>query len=181
MSADRIRAARPVAVLAVSAVLLAAACRHAAPVVAPPPVLSAEQPMSVTTEVTTTTTSPAVVPDTAPEHLVTITGEMDVRQALAYLAEQGKLNLIVSPDVDKKVRLQLTNVPVSQALKAVLDAAGLTLENMNAPKAPEHTSSVVFYQLPANVDSLSVEAIMKRFGIGRTAAEVIVNARTVKP
>ena len=181
MSVDRIYPTRRVVGFAISAVLLAGACRHATPPLPPPPVLSPSQPPSTVTTQVTTTSSSTIVPDTAPEHLVSITGEMDVRQALAYLASEAKLNLIVSPEVNKKVRLQLTNVPVSQALKAVLDAAGLTLENINAPKAPEHTSSVVFYQLPVNVDSLSVEAIMKRFGIGRTAAELIVNSRTVKP
>jgi hypothetical protein len=182
------RRVRPIrrATLWVAAAILAtpAACRQASPpVIAPPPSLPAQQPMSVTTEVTTTTSSP-VPADTAAEQRVTIDthgGEMDVRQALAFIAEQGKLSLIVSPKIDKKVRLQLNDVPVSQALKTVLDAAGLTLENLNATPAPERTSSVVFYQLPVNIDSLSVDAIMKRFGVGRTAAELMVQQRTVRP
>jgi hypothetical protein len=170
--------------IASAALLVSVACRHAAPpVMAPPPSLPAPEPMPVMTEVTTAV-SPAIAADTAAEARVSIDthgGEIDVRNALAFIAEQGKLSLVVSPEIDKKVRLQLRDVPVSQALEAVLDAAGLTLENMNAPKTHERTSSVVFYQLPVNVDSLSVEAIMKRFGVGRTAAELMVNARTIKP
>jgi len=170
--------------VAATTLMTLVACRHtAAPVIAPPPSLPAQQPMSVATEVTATESSPTYA-DTAAEQRVTIDthgGEMDVRQALAFIAEQGKLKLIVSPEIDKKVRLQLDNVPASQALKTVLEAAGLTLENLNATPAPARTSSVVFYQLPVNIDSLSVEAIMKRFGVGRTAAELMVQQRTVRP
>jgi len=170
--------------VAATTLLTLVACRHTAPpVMAPPPSLPAQQPLSVTTEVTTTKSSP-IPADTNAEQPVSIDthgGEIDVRQALAYIADAGKLSLIVSPEINKKVRLQLNNVPASQALKAVLEAAGLTLENLNATPAPERTSSVVFYQLPVNIDSLSVDAIMKRFGVGRTAAELMVQQRTVKP
>ena len=63
----------------------------------------------------------------------------------------------------------------------VLALADLTLENPNrAPLTPTN-NSVVFYRVPVNVDSLSVEAIMKAFGVGRTMAELMVQARTVKP
>ena len=122
--------------------------------------------------------------DTASEVRVDIDthgAEIDVRQALAFLADKGRLSLVFPPEINKKVRLQLHDVPVSQALQAVLASAGLTLENMNAPTTNGPTSSVVFYQLPVNVDSLSVEAIMKRFGVGRTAAELIVQTRVNKP
>ena len=35
----------------------------------------------------------------------------------------------------------------------------------------------VFYKLPANVDSMSVEAIIKRFGVSREMADFIVASR----
>jgi type II secretory pathway component HofQ len=129
-------------------------------------------------------TAPGSPSDSAAEVHVDIDthgAEIDVRQALAFLADKGKLSLIFSPDINKKVRLQLHDVPVSQALQAVLASAGLTLENMNGATTPGPTSSVVFYQLPVNVDSLSVEGVMKAFGVGRTAAELIVQQRTNKP
>ena len=122
--------------------------------------------------------------DTAAELRVDIDthgADVDVRQVLAFLADKGKLKLAFAPGINKKVRLQLHDVPVSQALQATLAAADLTLETTNgtAPSAP--SASVVFYQLPVNVDALSIEAIMKRFGVGRAVAEAIVQARAGRP
>jgi len=170
-------------VVAVGLVALTA-CHHAPPAVSPPPALAAQQQLSLPPEFLSAVISPVSSPDTAAEQHVNIDThgqEEDVRLVLAFLADQGKLNLVFSPEINRKIRLQLHDVPVSQALQAVLAASGLTLENLNGAKKTEPTSSVVFYQLPVNVDSLSVEAIMKRFGVGRTAAELIFNSRTNKP
>jgi hypothetical protein len=112
-----------------------------------------------------------------PEKLITLTGEWDVRLALEEIARAAGYSLSVSPKiVPKKVRLSLVNVPAPDALKAVLDAGQLTLGTGQGPKVPWNPS-VVFYQLPVNVDSLSVDAIMKRFGISRDLAEMMVQAR----
>ncbi len=172
-----------VGVSAAGLVVLAACHQASPPAVLSPPALPLQQP---TAEPMTTSAamSAPLVTDTASEVRVDIDthgAEIDVRQALAFLADKGKLSLVFSPEINKKVRLQLHDVPVSQALRAVLASANLTLENMNAPTTTGPTSSVVFYQLPVNVDSLSVEAIMKRFGVGRTAAELIVQTRAGKP
>jgi hypothetical protein len=172
-----------IGVVAVGLVALTA-CHHAPPAVSPPPAIPAQQQLSSPPEFLSAATSPVSSPDTAAEVHVSIDThgqEQDVRLVLAYLADQGKLSLIYSPEINKKVRLQLHDMPVSQALQAVLAASGLMLENLNGAKTSEPTSSVVFYQLPVNVDSLSVEAIMKRFGVGRTAAELIFQSRTNKP
>jgi hypothetical protein len=120
-----------------------------------------------------------IAPDSAEERVSIDTHgrDVDVRDALQFLADRGGLSLVYSPDIDKRVRLKLIDVPVSQALQAVLAVAGLTLETVGPTKAPS-TTSVVFYQLPVNVDSLSVDAIMKRFGVSRTVAEMIVDARS---
>ena len=102
--------------------------------------------------------------------------DVDVRTALQVIAQTGGFSLVTSPDVKKRVRLHLVDVPVSEALSAVLKAAGLTLATSAAMTVPWNTS-VVFYQLPVNVDSLSVDAIMKRFGVGRGLAELIIEGR----
>ena len=107
--------------------------------------------------------------------------EVDVRTLLDFIAKSGGFTLVYSPGIAKRVRVQLADVPVSVALETVLSLASLTLEAATpATRAPGATS-VVFYQLPVNVDSLPVEAIMKRFGVGRSIAEMIVEARTNKP
>lgn len=107
--------------------------------------------------------------------------DIDVRDALQFLADRGGLSLVYSPDINRRIRLKLTAVPVSQALHAVLSLAGLTLETVGGPERPAPTTSVVFYQLPVNVDSLSVDAIMKRFGVSRDVADMIVDARPRRP
>jgi len=107
--------------------------------------------------------------------------EIDVRQALSFIASHSGINLIYSPEINKKVRLQLIDVPVSDALQGVLAVAGLTLESTTPKTKVPGSSSVVFYELPVNVDSLSADAIMKRFGVGRAVAELLVQGRTAKP
>lgn len=107
--------------------------------------------------------------------------DIDVRDALQFLADRGGLSLVYSSDINRRIRLKLTDVPISQALQAVLSVAGLTLETVGGPGRLTPTTSVVFYQLPVNVDSLSVDGIMKRFGVSRDVAEMIVEARPRKP
>lgn len=106
--------------------------------------------------------------------------DIDVRDVLQFLADRGGLSLVYSSDINRRIRLKLTDVPVSQALQAVLSVAGLTLETVGGPDRPAATTAVVFYQLPVNVDSLSVDAIMKRFGVSRDVAAMIVDARPPK-
>jgi len=107
--------------------------------------------------------------------------DIDVRDALQFLADHAGLSLVYSPDINRRIRLKLTDVPVSQALQAVLSAAGLTLETVGGADRPKPTTAVVFYQLPVDVDSLSVDAIMNRFGVSRDVARLIVEARPRKP
>lgn len=116
----------------------------------------------------------------AAEKMITLTGEWDVRLALEEIARTAGYSLIISPKIQsKKIRVSLINVPASEALRAVLDAGQLTLEGTRGPTIPWNPS-VVFYQLPVNVDSLGVEAIMKRFGVSRDIANLMVQSR-VKP
>lgn len=115
-----------------------------------------------------------------PEKMITLTGDWDVRMALEEIARTAGYSLIISPRIQpKKARLSLINVPSSQALVAVLDAGQLTLEAAHGTTIPWNPS-VVFYQVPVNVDSLSVDVIMKRYGVSRDIANLIVQSR-VKP
>jgi len=113
----------------------------------------------------------------APEQIVTLTGDWDVRLALEEIARTAGYSLIVSPAVpSRKVRLSIVNAPASQALATVLETAQLTLEPTRGP-TPPWNPSVVFYQVPVNVDSLSADAIMRRFGVTRDIANLIVTGR----
>ena len=132
-----------------------------------PPAISSVQ-LSAPTGRTPDTTSDA--------RRVTVNGEMDIRVALSTIADAGGFSIVMPPNLKRRVQVHLIDVPVAQALEEVLRAADLTISG-GTPPTTNWNSSVVFYQLPANVDSLPVEAIMKRFGVSRTMAELIVQER----
>ena len=167
-----------------SVALLAAACKvPPGPTMVVPPAPSIAQPQ-ISTPRTRAAESPTLVPaDTAPEPRVDVNThgrEVDVREVLTFLGRQAGLQFIYSPDINKRVRLNLQDVPLSEAIQTVLTVAGLTLQPTSVA-ARRVSPAVVFYQLPANVDSLSADAIVKRFGVGRGIAELIVQSRRERP
>ncbi len=173
---------------AVAAIATAVACHHPAPTPIRPataaPVLPPTTVAPTMRSSTAMRSSAAAPEDTSSEQHVTIDTHgtsLDVRQVLDFLANEGHFSLVYSPEIDKKVRLQLNNVPVSVALQTVLTMANLTLESTTEPPKAPGSTSVVFYQLPVNVDSLSVDGIMQRFGVGRAIAEMIVKNRVERP
>lgn len=99
-----------------------------------------------------------------------------VKLILQRLADIGGLQLIIPPNLNKTLSVQYVHVPVSVALNDVLKRAGLRLGTGPTANLPFDTVTV-FYKLPANVDSMSVDAIMKRFGVSREMAELIVRSR----
>jgi hypothetical protein len=101
----------------------------------------------------------------------------DVRPLLEFIARAGGYRLVYPPDVPRRVRVALTDVPVSVALTTLLDLAGLTLEPTTPNAERPLNRPVVFYELPVNVDSLPADAIVKRFGVSRAVAEIIVRGR----
>jgi hypothetical protein len=165
------------------AIGIVACRRNAAPPVAELPPLPSPQ-LSVPVLTPLSAAQLMAARDTARETRVDIDThghDEDVRPLLDYVARQGGFTLVFSPGITKKVRVQLTDVPVSVALQTLLSLAGLTIESSTPEARVPGSTSVVFYELPMNVDSLSVEAIMKRFGVGRSIAELIVQSRTKKP
>lgn len=56
-----------------------------------------------------------------------VVDDAPVAQVLQTLAELKQKNLVVAPDVSGTVSLHLKNVPWQQALRSVIDSAGLTL------------------------------------------------------
>ncbi len=59
-----------------------------------------------------------------PQKVTLMVDDVPVAQVLQALAEQEKLNLVVSPDVSGTVSLHLTDVPWKQALQTVAKSAG---------------------------------------------------------
>lgn len=171
------------AVLFASSIAIVAACHRSPPPAAPLPVLPPQQLSAPTvTPVPLSQINPGVV-DTAGEVHVDIDthgAEVDVRTLLDFLAKEGKFTLVYSPGLNRKVRAQIIHAPISVALQALLSAAELTIETTTPGAKLPIIPAVVFYELPVNVDSMSADAIMKRFGVGRGVAEMIVQSRPTK-
>lgn len=149
--------------------------RHQEPV-APPAgsgvIVAVSSPADVSTP-----TGASITPAQPDEPFVDLEmADAPVRLVLQRLADISGLRLIISPNLNKTISVQYIHVPVSVALNDVLKRAGLRLGAAPAPNLPFDTVTV-FYQLPANVDSMSAEAIMRRFGVSKAMAELIVKSR----
>ena len=57
-----------------------------------------------------------------------VVDDAPVAQVLQALAEMNQKNLVVAPDVSGTLSLRLQKVPWTQALRAVADSAGLSLQ-----------------------------------------------------
>jgi hypothetical protein len=118
----------------------------------------------------------ASIPDPVEPTVDLEMADAPVRLILQRLADIGGLQLIIPPNLNKTLSVQYVHVPVSVALNDVLRRAGLRLGTGPAANLPFDTVTV-FYQLPANIDSMSVDAIMRRFGVSRAMAELLVKSR----
>lgn len=99
---------------------------------------------------------------------------VEVRTLLPALAEAAGVSVVLGPEVQGRVSVNLVEVPALEALRAVLEEAGLALASgpMTAPFGP-----VVFYTLPVDIDEVSAEVIQARFGVSAEVARWIVEHR----
>jgi hypothetical protein len=125
---------------------------------------------------TTMSSAPVALTEIPEPYIDLEMSDAPVRLVLQRLAELGKLDLIIPANLNTTISVRYVHVPVSAALKDVLSRSGLRLGSGPATNLPFDTVTV-FYHLPANVDSMSVEAIMRRFGVSRQMAELIVKSR----
>jgi hypothetical protein len=102
------------------------------------------------------------------------TSTADARTLLLWLAQQGGLDLVVSRDVQARVSVSFKDVPVVDAIRAVIAEAGLSVLTADAlsPWPP-----VVFYHLPVDVNQANEDVIVARFGVSREMARWIVESR----
>ena len=87
-----------------------------------------------------------------------------VAQVLQALAEMNHKNLVVAPDVSGTLSLRLQKVPWSQALRAVADSAGLSLQQQ------EMDLPVGQVELAAHIVSMS-ETSLRELGVKWRLAE----------
>lgn len=111
---------------------------------------------------------------TSTRRVTITTSSQDVRTLLLWLAEQAGASLVISPDVRARVTVSFHDVPVVEAMRAVLAEAGLSVlvGPLEAPWPP-----VVFFQLPVNIETASAETIAARFGVSLELARFIVESR----
>lgn len=176
MTSSRIRALWPLAVI--SATTAIAACRSAAadpPAARPTPVTVISGPPA-TGLPSSGLPSAGAMPEASEPYVDMVMVDAPVRLVLQRLAEIGKLDLVIPANLNRTISVQYVHVPVSVALRDVLSRSGLRLGTGSTAPLPFDTVTV-FYKLPANVDSMSADAIMVRFGVSRAIADLIVRSR----
>lgn len=99
----------------------------------------------------------------------------DVRELLPALASAAGVSLIMTPDVRGRVSVNLRDVSALDALRAVIDEAGLTV---GTSEIPVPYPPVVFYNLPVNINAASAATIKARYNVSDTVANWIVKGRT---
>lgn len=98
----------------------------------------------------------------------------DARALLVAVAREAGLNLVVDGDVRARVTVSLTDVPAADAIRAIIESAGLAVAG---PSMTGAITSIVFYQLPVNIDRASATTIAARFGTTIELANFIVESR----
>jgi len=98
----------------------------------------------------------------------------NARTLLLSLAREAGVSLIVSPDVTARVSVNFNDVPAGEAMRAIISEAGLSIltAGLQSP-----WPAVVFYQLPVNINQVSAETIVARFGVSAEMAKWIVESR----
>ncbi len=99
----------------------------------------------------------------------------DLRQLLPLLANAAGVNLVMGPDVSGRVTVHFQNVAAIDALRAVIEQAGLTVGD---PALTAPWEKPVFYDLPVNVNQASAATIRARFDVSKEMADWVVTART---
>lgn len=99
----------------------------------------------------------------------------DVRDLLPALASAAGVSLIMTSDVRGRISLNLRDVSAIDALRAVIEEAGLTVgtSEVKIPFGP-----VVFYQIPVNINSASAATIKARYSVSDTLANWVVSGRS---
>lgn len=150
---------------------------------APPPQLP---PIASATIITPDVDRPPPVPPArdplaalGPTRLVTIHAtNADARTLLVAVAREAGLDLVVDGNVRARVTVALSDVPAADAIRAIIESAGLAI---SGPSMSRAATSIVFYQLPVNIDRASAATIAARFGVTGELANFMVESRPQPP
>lgn len=102
--------------------------------------------------------------------------QADVRVLIPALAQIAGVSVVMDSSVRGTVAVRFENVPAIEALRTVIEFAGMGIEGpAESPWAP-----AVFHQYPVNVNVADAEVIRSRFSVSRKLAEWIVTSRTIE-
>lgn len=127
-------------------------------------------------EVSIITTPPPAGAPASTQPLVTLSASRaDVRVLIPALAQIAGVSVVMDSTVRGTVAVRFENLPAIDALRSVIDAAGLAIETgVEKPWAES-----VFYQPPVNVNTATAGVISARFGVSGKLADWIVKSRPV--
>lgn len=150
-----------------------AAC---APTIKPLPRPVDELPPLPVEEVSIVTTPPPAGAPAFAQPMVSLSASRaDVRVLIPALAQIAGVSVVMDSTVRGTVAVRFENVPAMDALRSVIDAAGLAIESgVEKPWAES-----VFYQPPVNINTAPAGVISARFGVSGKLADWIVKARPV--
>jgi hypothetical protein len=159
------------------------ACRPQPAVMAPGPSSPELPPIAAATIVTPEVPRSEATVRPAPDPLAALGAtrlvsvhatNAEARTLLVAVAREAGLDLVVDGDVRARVSVSLTDVPAADAIRAIVESAGLAIAG---PSMTGAVASVVFYQLPVNIDRASAATIAARFGTSIELANFIVESR----
>lgn len=97
----------------------------------------------------------------------------DLRALLVALADAAGVSLVVDPAVQGRVTVHFADVAAGDALRRLIEGAGLMVRRpLAAPWGP-----TVFYVVPVNVNEADAATIQARFGVSAEMARFIVGSR----
>lgn len=153
--------------------VVAAACT---PAIRPLPPVTGELPPLPVEEVSIVTTPPpAGEPQGAQPRVTLNAARADVRVLIPALAQIAGVSVVMDSTVRGTVAVRFENLPAIEALHAVIDAAGMAIEQ----RVEKPWAESVFYQPPVNVNTAPAGVIGARFGVSAKLAEWIVKSRPV--
>lgn len=153
--------------------LVAAAC---APTIKPLPRPGDDLPPLPVEQVSIVTVPPPAGEPSGAQPRVTLSASRaDARVLIDALAQIAGISVVMDSTVRGTVAVHFENLPALEALHAVIDAAGLTVERGIEKPWP----GSVFYQPPVNVNTSPAGVISARFGVSGKLADWIVKSRPV--
>lgn len=118
--------------------------------------------------------APNGMPSAADQPRVTLNASRaDVRVLIPALAQIAGVSVVMDESVRGTVAVRFENVPAIDALRTVIESAGLGIVGGPAGTWAES----VFQQFPVNINAANADVISARFGVSTKLAEWIVLSR----